>query len=1084
MLARCLAAAMLMATLVVVGAGAAGAEPGVTSSVFINEFHYDNAGTDTGEFIEVAGPADTDLSGWSVVLYNGNNGAPYNTVDLGGVLADQGGGYGFAVIDYPSNGVQNGGSDGIALMNGTSVVQFLSYEGTLTAVGGPADGELSTDIGVSQPNTTPLGSSLALTGSGTVAGDFTWSSTSVNTAGSTNEGQDFSGTPMPARVVINEIDYDQPSTDAAEFVELYNAGGEAADLTGWELVFINGSNGSTYDTIELGGSLAAGDYLVICANNATVANCDIDDTPNTNFIQNGAPDAIVLSGVDGVTVDAVSYEGSVPGAVEGSGDGLADGSDANRSIGRVPDGADTEQNNVDFIVTCSSPGESNEDAAGGCGEVALVKIHEIQGDGLVSPLVGQTVSIEGVVVGDYEGSSPNLRGFYVQEEDEDVDGNPETSEGIFVFHGNEDTVDLGDVVQVTGTVAEFQGQTQLGFPSELNVVSSGNAVTASEITLPFDSDVALEAVEGMLVVAPQTLYVTEFFQLGRFGQIVVSSGDRLDNPTAVAEPGADANAVQAANDLNRLIIDDATNDQNPDPILFGRNGDPLSASNTLRGGDTVTSTVGVLTYTWAGNSASGNAYRLRPVGDLSDSGLVDGGVVPDFMAVNARPTTPPDVGGSMQVASFNVLNYFLTIDDGSNNCGPAQDQNCRGADSAQELNRQRVKLLAALDKLDADVIGLVEVENTPGVNPEADLATGLNDLAGTGDWVAVDAAAVGGGVVGPDTIRVGFIYDSSVVEPVGDPALLDFSLDALGQDRSRTAVAQTFVELSSGEVFTAVVNHFKSKSGSEIDDSGGQCSIDPTYPDCDQGDGQGYFNATRTVHAAELLAWLTTDPTGSGDADVLILGDLNAYAMEDPIDVLRDAGYVNLTDDDDYSFVFNGQWGSLDYALASPSVVDSVTGGAHYHINADEPSALDYNTNFKSADQIINLFAPDEYRTSDHDPTLVGLDLGPTEFDDIEASPDRLWPPNHKYRSVTVSADDADVVIVSVTSSEADSGLSGGDKPNDIVITGPDTVDLRAERYSKDGRIYTLFIRVSDGEQTLFTTTEVLVPHSQGMGRK
>ncbi len=396
----------------------------------------------------------------------------------------------------------------------------------------------------------------------------------------------------------------------------------------------------------------------------------------------------------------------------------------------------------------------------------------------------------------------------------------------------------------------------------------------------------------------------------------------------------------------------------------------------------------------------------------------------------------------------------------------------------EEFERQETKLLEALVKLDVDVIGLVEVENTPGVDPEADLAAGMNGKLGGSDWASVDAASVGGGVVGTDTIRVGVIYDSSVVAPVGAPALLDFSPDSLGEDRSRTAVAQTFVELSSGEVFTVVVNHLKSKGSSGLD-----CS-DPTLSaDCDQGDGAANFNDTRATHAAELVAWLSGDPTGSGDADVLIMGDLNSYAEEDPIDVLRNAGYVDVAPES-YSYAFDGQWGSLDYIFASPSIITAVTGAGHYHINADEPPVLDYNTGFQSPGQVESLYAPDEFRTSDHDPALVGLALNSAEAFDVTPSPDELWSPNHKYQTVTVSASGPDgavmVEILSADSSEADSGFNGGDKPNDIGTIDGDTVELRAERFSKDGRIYTVYVRISDGTQTLFTSTEVVVPHSQG----
>ena len=227
---------------------------------------------------------------------------------------------------------------------------------------------------------------------------------------------------------------------------------------------------------------------------------------------------------------------------------------------------------------------------------------------------------------------------------------------IFIFEGdNADRVSVGQVVQVTGSVSEYQDQTQIT-STTVEVCPAGvpPALPVTNVTLPFASADYLERYEGMLVTLPQTLYVTEHFQLGRFGQVVLSSGARLQQPTAVTDPGAPALALQAANDLNRIIVDDAFNSQNPDPIAFGRNGDPLSASNTLRGGDTVTGLQGVLTYTWAGNSASGNAYRVRPPDATA-------GKSPNFQPANARPAAAPDPGGTLRVAGMNLLNFFNTF---------------------------------------------------------------------------------------------------------------------------------------------------------------------------------------------------------------------------------------------------------------------------------------------------------------------------------------------------------------------------------------------------------------------------------------
>jgi hypothetical protein len=161
-----------------------------------------------------------------------------------------------------------------------------------------------------------------------------------------------------AAVVINEIDYDQPSTDTAEFIELYNDGTETVDLAGYVLSLVNGATALEYLAIDLTGySIAPGGFFVICANGATTPYCDLDVAPDTNLIQNGAPDAMAL--FDGaVIVDAVSYEGSVPGYGEGSPAG-ADTADPFVSLCRLPDGADTDDNAADFSLRCATPGEAN-----------------------------------------------------------------------------------------------------------------------------------------------------------------------------------------------------------------------------------------------------------------------------------------------------------------------------------------------------------------------------------------------------------------------------------------------------------------------------------------------------------------------------------------------------------------------------------------------------------------------------------------------------------------------------------------------------------------------------------------------------
>ena len=596
--------------------------------------------------------------------------------------------------------------------------------------------------------------------------------------------------------------------------------------------------------------------------------------------------------------------------------------------------------------------------------------YEIQGNGPATEQTG-AVSTKGVVVGDYEGSSPRLRGFYVQDLEGDHDR--ATSDAIFVFNASEDEVDLGDIVRVTGNASEFQDQTQISaFENGVAICGSGATVEPTKVRLPFHDDADKERYEGMLVELPQTLSVTELFQLGRFGQVLLSSHRRLPQPTNVVKPGKHANKLQVKNDLNQILVDDATQDQNADPIRFARNGEPLSASNTLRGGDTARGIVGVMTYTWGGNSSSPNDYRVRPIGAM-------GGSV-NFETVNERTAAPEAVGGGLKVASFNVLNYFNTFNDSEipgHDCTggvSGQPMECRGADDSFELERQADKIVAAIQGLDADVVGVIEIEND-GYGPDSalqDLVNRLNAAAGPGtyDFIDADAGTEEVDALGDDAIKVGMLYKPASVTPVGETAVLNtdtFVNGASGDPRNRPALAQTFEDRDGGRV-TLVVNHLKSK--------GSACVVDG---DPDTGDGQGNCNQTRLESAQELAEWLADDPTAVDDSDVLLMGDLNSYAMEDPITALKNAGYTDLVrsfeGEDAYSYVFDGQWGYLDHALASSSLQSQVTGTTTWHINADEPTALDYNTNFKSTGQVASLYAPDPYRSSDHDPVLVGLDL-------------------------------------------------------------------------------------------------------------
>jgi predicted extracellular nuclease len=587
-------------------------------------------------------------------------------------------------------------------------------------------------------------------------------------------------------------------------------------------------------------------------------------------------------------------------------------------------------------------------------------------------------------------------------------------------------------------------------------------VAPTAVSLPVTSLDDFEPYEGMLVTFPQTLYISEFFNFDRFGEMVLTT-QRQFQPTATYEPGSpEAADLALANSLSRITLDDGRGSSNPDPAIHP-NGAIFDLGNRFRGGDTVENVTGVLDYNFG-------LYKVQPT-----QGAL-------YTAVNQRPAQPDDVGGNLKVASFNVLNYFTTIDDSGPICGPDQDQGCRGADTPEEFTRQRTKIIAALAAIDADVVGLIEIENHPGDVPTADLVDGLNAVVGPGiyDYVAT-------GAIGPDVIRVAFIYKPATVSLVGSYAVLDDPsfLDPVGYGdaKSRPALAQTFMDNTTGGVFTAVVNHLKSK--------GTPCGPGDDDPET------GSCNLTRTLAAQKLVDWLATDPTGSGDADFLIMGDLNSYDKEDPIDVLLAGGYSDLLGDSvgefAYSYVFDGQLGYLDYAMANQALLDEVTGVTAWHINSDEPDILDYDMSFKKDAQDA-LYEPNAYRASDHDPVINGLDvcdeIAPTL--EVSVTPDTLWPANHKYVTVsaTVNVDDnfdpdPMVELVSVESNEPDDGLGDGDTPVDIDIVDDVTFDLRAERSGTgDGRVYTITYLATDacGNSTEATAT-VTVPHSQGEGQ-
>ncbi|HEX3183478.1 MAG TPA: Ig-like domain-containing protein, partial [Pyrinomonadaceae bacterium] len=623
-------------------------------SVFVNEIHYDNTGTDTGEAIEIAGPAGTNLSGWSLVLYNGAGGAAYDTRALSGTIPNQQAGFGTLHFTYPVNGIQNGSPDGVALVNGATVVQFLSYEGTFAATDGPANGMTSVDIGVAENGAEPVGRSLRLTGTGQFYEDFTWAGATIAaTFGAVNTGQTFgaadaapivqntvpangalnvavdsnisitfsesvnatgsafsiqcpTGTPIaftqsasPSttytldpnvnlpfntvctvtvsatqitdqdandppdqmaanfafsfttaaapvanNIIINELDSDTPGTDAAEFVELYDGGVGNTSLTGLVVVFYNGATDTSYRSIDLDGfSTNAQGYFTL--GNTGVSGVDVTFPGNT--LQNGE-DAVALYAANAsdfptgtaVTLtnlrDALVYDTNdaddagllvllnpgQPQVDESS--GTAPDVD---SIGRCPNGDGGARNTTTYVARTPTP-----DGANNCPPPAVVAaIHEIQGNGAITPFNGLSVISSGIV------TARKSNGFFMQEPDATVDADPNTSEGIFVFTGGSPTAAVGDLVTATGTATEFFNLTQISSSdSNVSISSSGNPLPAA-ITLTTTilnaagTPDQLERFEGMRMHADTVVSVAPTNEFGEIFTVL----DGVARP--IREPG-------------------------------------------------------------------------------------------------------------------------------------------------------------------------------------------------------------------------------------------------------------------------------------------------------------------------------------------------------------------------------------------------------------------------------------------------------------------------------------------------------------------------------------------------------------------
>ena len=781
-----------------------------------------------------------------------------------------------------------------------------------------------------------------------------------------------------------------------DFIEIYNRGATPVDLTGWSVQYSSAAGTGTFASnspVALVGTLPAGAHYLVQLGTSGANGVALPTPDATGTINMSGTAGKVVAVRPGATLGLACNGGSDPCLPEEAAriaDLVGYGAAANffetapapapsntTAAFRAADGAtDTDNNSVDFTTAATAPrncGEACVPPPPVCDPRPVYEIAEIQGSGSSTPLQGDCVRTQGVVTGDFNGTG-GLGGFYIQDDSPDTD--PATSDGIFVVSTTD--VAPGDRVQVDGTAIEGFGETQVT-ASAVAEIGTGT-ITPLSYDLPRPTTVSFEPVEGVLLTFPEALAATEHFQLGRFGEVTVSSDGRLFQPTDVVEPGAPAQALLAENQQRRLLIDDGSTVQNPTTV-------PYLEPEAVRIGDTATGITGVLGFGFG-------FYRLQPTAAIA------------FARANPRPTAPEDVGGDIKVASFNTLNYFTTL--------TTENPDARGADSVEEFERQQAKEVAAILGIDADILGLMEIENN-GAEAVDNLVAALNAATAPGTYASITEPVLNapnefGGTFGTDAIKVAFIYRPASVTPVGDAQT---SADPVFD---RPPLIQTFGLVSGGEDVTVVVNHFKSK---------GSCPS--SGPDTDQGDGQSCWNPRRELQAQALVDTLDTLVV----PNALIIGDLNSYTEEDPIHLIEDAGYTGLSERfideaDRYSFVFDGFSGELDHALASAAILDNVTGATIWHINADEPVLLDYNTEFNPD----GLYAPDAYRSSDHDPLIVGID-----FDDPPAAPEVTATAG--LGSVTVEWTEPDDGGSAITGYEVT--VSEGGSEIDSVSVGPET---------------------------------------------
>ncbi|MEY8570479.1 ExeM/NucH family extracellular endonuclease [Brevibacterium linens] len=800
---------------------------------------------------------------------------------------------------------------------------------------------------------------------------------------------------------ISEIAY----TFSTDFIEV--AADPGTDISGW-----------TFGSVTRGGSVQAQENTVTVPEDTTVGDSGAVaiDVSITNSVKAGSAadgeygsSAFVIDD-DGELVDfqqiggvvdgkgvtgtkntftpapVIGQEAEPTGATAASGQSIQLTGDAWKSAAPTPNALPDSSDDGD------DDGDDGETPEG------VTPIADIQGTGDASPIQGKTVTTRGVVTAAYpEGG---LNGYYIQTPGtggaDRADG--AASDGIFVY--SPDTVadtNIDDHVEVTGTVSEHYGQTQISVSaSGLKTVDEpAEAVKPVEDAFPA-GDEKRESLEGMLLQPSESLTVADNYNTNTYGEVVLATGEgTLDQPTDVHRPATpEAKALEAENLEREVVLDDGatvnflkTDKDVPLPYL--------SQDEPVRVGAQANFTSPVVL------GFDHEKWRFQPTTRLTGDNAE---AVQPTSFTDTRTEAPEAVGGQISLASFNVLNYFTTTGDQLDGCQYYDDRegnhitvrggcDARGAANPESLKRQETKIVTAINKLDASVVSLMEIENSAAFGKDRDdalatLVKRLNEAAGAEKWDFVDSpAAVPSD---EDVIRTALIYQPAEVAPQNESTILD---DQDAFSNAREPLSQSFApkddsgEVEKDKTFVTISNHFKSKgSGSGPGNE-------------DSGDGQGASNADR-VKQAEALVGFAGDQQEAANSDlVYLLGDFNSYTQEDPMQVFYEAGYKDIAAEktDESTYVFGSRTGSLDHVLAldasdeadgagaDATAFDSVTGADVWNINSVESLALEYSRfNYNVSD----LFAPDQFRASDHDPVVVGLFDSADEGGDDDAGAD------------------------------------------------------------------------------------------------